>query len=157
VIRCEGVDLGTPRHYNYFRDYDSAIGRNVESDPSGLRGGINTYGYVGGSPLALVDPAGLEPNCAPEDRCAQLRKQIFAKAATLVFQLGEYDPVKDGQGGFAMLWGSGTTTPGGHYQKINNLQQGLKNDIAEYKRLCSNNGGWPPVPMRQPTKTLQHR
>jgi hypothetical protein len=54
--------------------------------------------------------------------------------------------VKDGQGGFAMLWGSGTTKPGGHYEKITNLQQGLKNDIAEYKRLCSNNGGWPPVP-----------
>jgi hypothetical protein len=54
--------------------------------------------------------------------------------------------VKDGQGGIAMLWGSGTTKPGGHYEKISNLQQGLKNDIAEYKRLCSNNGGWPPVP-----------
>jgi hypothetical protein len=36
--------------------------------------------------------------------------------------------------------------PGGHYTKIQNLQRGLKNDISEYKRLCSDNGGWPPVP-----------
>jgi hypothetical protein len=47
------------KHYNYFRDYDSAIGRYVQSDPVGLRGGINTYGYVGANPLALSDTEGL--------------------------------------------------------------------------------------------------
>ncbi|WP_263147856.1 RHS repeat-associated core domain-containing protein [Pseudomonas sp. RIT-PI-AD] len=45
--------------YNYFRDYDPQTGRYVESDPIGLRGGLNTFGYVGGNPLKNVDPKGL--------------------------------------------------------------------------------------------------
>lgn len=48
--------------YNYFRDYDPSIGRYIESDPLGLRGGINTYAYVGNSPQVRQDPLGLCDN-----------------------------------------------------------------------------------------------
>jgi RHS repeat-associated protein len=46
-------------HYNYYRDYDPAVGRYVESDPIGLKGGLNTFAYGLNSPVNYVDPKGL--------------------------------------------------------------------------------------------------
>ena len=49
-------------NYNYYRDYNSMLGRYIQSDPIGLQGGINTYGYVGGSSLDSADELGLAIN-----------------------------------------------------------------------------------------------
>jgi RHS repeat-associated protein len=54
-------DAESALSYNYFRDYDPASGRYVESDPIGLNGGVNTYAYVLDNPLNLTDPSGLDP------------------------------------------------------------------------------------------------
>ena len=52
-------DRETNNHYNYFRDYDSTIGRYIQVDPMGLGGGINAYVYVVNNPLKWVDSLGL--------------------------------------------------------------------------------------------------
>jgi RHS repeat-associated protein len=70
------ASLSTPSHYNYYRDYDSSLGRYVESDPTGLRGGLNTYAYVASNPLAYIDSEGLVGGATEScehyaKRCAQ--------------------------------------------------------------------------------------
>lgn len=58
-------DRETGLHYNYFRDYDPATGRYVQSDPIGLRGGINPYVYVENAPTMFTDPEGLQSQPMP--------------------------------------------------------------------------------------------
>jgi RHS repeat-associated protein len=53
-------DKETGLHYNYYRDFDPSLGIYKQSDPIGLKGGLNTYVYGYANPLALIDPKGLE-------------------------------------------------------------------------------------------------
>jgi len=53
-------DIASGFSQNYFRDYDPASGRYVESDPIGLGGGVSTFGYASASPLSMVDAYGLD-------------------------------------------------------------------------------------------------
>lgn len=56
-------DSASGLNYNYFRDYEAATGRYVESDPIGLFGGLSTFSYVLSNPLKLRDPMGLAVTC----------------------------------------------------------------------------------------------
>ncbi|WP_306524235.1 RHS repeat-associated core domain-containing protein [Dokdonella sp.] len=53
-------DAETGLSYNYFRDYEPGTGRYIESDPIGLDGGIDTYGYSYQNPTNVIDPTGLD-------------------------------------------------------------------------------------------------
>ncbi|MDP3222486.1 MAG: RHS repeat-associated core domain-containing protein, partial [Rubrivivax sp.] len=52
-------DKETGLHYNYFRYYEPETGRYISSDPIGLGGGVNVWGYVEQNPLSFVDLMGL--------------------------------------------------------------------------------------------------
>ncbi|WHI47267.1 RHS repeat-associated core domain-containing protein [Microbulbifer sp. VAAF005] len=46
--------------YNYFRNYDPALGRYIQGDPLGLYGGLNIFTYANQNPVMLIDPNGLK-------------------------------------------------------------------------------------------------
>jgi len=54
------ADDETGLSYNYFRDYDVALGRYIETDPIGLAAGVNTYSYTDNRPIMLSDARGLD-------------------------------------------------------------------------------------------------
>ncbi|WP_394829071.1 RHS repeat-associated core domain-containing protein [Pendulispora albinea] len=85
-------DAATRLHYNRFRYYSPELGRYVESDPDGIRGGLNLHAYADGNPLRYVDLRGLgcgdgnrDPN-NDEDRPEQ-ESSARPKVADEVFHL----------------------------------------------------------------------
>jgi hypothetical protein len=79
-----------------------------------------------------------------------LKSNILRKYGLLLAELRAYDPVLDGKGGFPMRGGK-LTKPGGHFQKIKDLQQGIKNDLARYNKECrdkdnGDGGTWSAIP-----------
>jgi RHS repeat-associated protein len=77
-------DWETNLVYNYYRDYDSSIGRYVQSDPIGVFGGVNLYRFVRNNPLSLTDVFGLAPCCDAQLPSSPLREvslTCFAEAS----------------------------------------------------------------------------
>ncbi|MCW8930253.1 MAG: RHS domain-containing protein [Gammaproteobacteria bacterium] len=62
-------------HYNYFRYYAPQLGRYITSDPIGLEGGLNTYGYAYQNPLYWIDPFGLISNWGGVDNKGDFKKR----------------------------------------------------------------------------------
>uniref|UniRef100_UPI0005271EFD RHS repeat domain-containing protein n=1 Tax=Thiolinea disciformis TaxID=125614 RepID=UPI0005271EFD len=77
-------DAETGLHYNFHRDYNPQTGRYVQSDPIGLEGGMNVFGYVDARPLSVVDTIGHAPTTLPS--------AVFGSRKTLDFSIDIHEP-----------------------------------------------------------------
>jgi RHS repeat-associated protein len=75
----------TVLNQNYFRDYDPLAGRYMESDPIGLKGGINTFVYTSNRPIQLIDSLGLTAAC---ERFSPLGRQICEACVSVYCKYG---------------------------------------------------------------------
>ncbi|QLQ34304.1 MAG: RHS domain-containing protein [Candidatus Thiothrix singaporensis] len=55
-------DAESGLHQNWHRTYDPSLGCYISSDPIGLAGGVNIYGYVLNDPVNLMDLEGNLPS-----------------------------------------------------------------------------------------------
>jgi RHS repeat-associated protein len=82
--------------YNYFRSYDSRTGRYSQSDPIGLDGGWNRFGYAEQNPLSFSDPQGLQATIpVPRTTIPAFTSACLANPALC-------GPVLAGAGGYAV-------------------------------------------------------
>ena len=80
-------DEATHLNYNRARYYSPNLGRYIESDPDGIRGGYNLHAYGRGNPLRYVDVRGLgcgedETPHEPEQEATPPEQEQSAKPQT---------------------------------------------------------------------------
>ncbi len=79
------------RHYNHFRDYDSTVGKYIQSDPVGLQAGVNTYAYVESDPLNGTDPLGLNRRVVTGPPTSYTAQISNVQVSILVTAIRRYD------------------------------------------------------------------
>jgi len=126
-------DKETGLLYNYFRTYDPATGRYITSDPIGLEGGLNTYGYVGGNPILRFDLFGL--------RMTAEQSQQYYNNARANNPLPPHVP----QGSFGFGGQVGTTTYGPNgWGQTSSIGGAIYYEVCEKQSECSENTGLMP-------------
>lgn len=122
-------DAETGLHYNYFRTYDPATGRYIESDPIGLAGGLNPYLYAAANPLRYIDPLGLSWDdpyptleaarmAAACDDLYQMSQAMGIEFSTVIYEKdGSYSytfpniGISDSVNPVPTIWPTGPVTP----------------------------------------------
>ncbi|NII07398.1 RHS repeat-associated core domain-containing protein [Luteibacter anthropi] len=82
-------DRYTGLFQNWYRDYDPASGRYVQSDPIGLMAGVSTYSYAHSSSLSTSDRLGLDDSQCMFNREACGWPSPVQKHTNASFGIGE--------------------------------------------------------------------
>lgn len=138
-------DPASGLNYNYFRDYDPETGRYVQSDPIGLRGGLNTYGYVMGNPVMYSDTFGLEVDGIYQKSTGEvfLYDRITRQMVSGFFESGGKpygEPVPDGE---YTIYG----TPRDDFFRLDPVDENPNDDINQA------NGRWG-IRLHKPGQTV---
>jgi RHS repeat-associated protein len=62
------------------RYYDPATGQFTQTDPIGIAGGLNTYGFAAGDPIGFADPYGLDADSVPQLKQANQQAKLLIAA-----------------------------------------------------------------------------
>lgn len=120
-------DSETQLSQNWNRDYDSSIGRYIESDPIGLEGGLpskftiagglNTYSYVENEPLSAADVSGLGVvDCIKAVEDLNDSTNNLKDRTDKIALYGDNDP--------------------GHLKALAQAKQRVQNDLDRVKKYC---------------------
>jgi RHS repeat-associated protein len=140
------ADDQTLLNQNWNREYDSALGRYVESDSLGLSGSINLYNYAVSNPLIFADPTGqfvIVTIYTGQD--GNVAGHIGIGVNSLTTEFG-FDP----QPGFGLLAFLNMRVPGavliadGHAEQSFIFNTTSEQDVlvANFIRDQANNPGW---------------
>jgi RHS repeat-associated protein len=129
-------DKETGNWQNWNRDYAAYLGQYVESDPIGLRGGLNSYIYSYQNALSWSDPLGLAPHPKHKEKCESLRKTIentakdIEKRTTDIMFNNELPLLPPYPGA------PNSMSVSGHQKIIDDMRNNLQRRNKEYKEKC---------------------